>query len=124
VSPRSEEFLAGARDRLGAARASLEAGYPSAAASAAYYAMLYAARAALSEEETNAKTHRGVWHLIQERLVATGKLDPQFLADARTRQERREAADYDAVLLSAEEAEAAVDAAERFVSAIDGLIHA
>jgi uncharacterized protein (UPF0332 family) len=124
MSPRSEELLAGARDRLGAAHASLEAGFPSAAASAAYYAMLYAARAALSEEDAHAKTHRGVWHLVQERLVSTGKLDPRVLADARKRQERREAADYDAVLLTVEEAEEAVAAAERFVSAIEGQLDA
>jgi len=43
--------MAMARDRLEAAGASLEAGFPSAAVSLAYSAMLYAARAALSEED-------------------------------------------------------------------------
>jgi len=49
VSPRSEEFIASARERLGAARAALDAGFASAAVSAAYYAGL--ARGALRMQE-------------------------------------------------------------------------
>ena len=124
MSPRSEEFLAGARDRLEAATAALEAGFPSAAVSAAYYAMLYAARAALSEQDRYAKTHRGVWHLVQETLVSPGKLDPRLVSEARAKQELREAADYDALLVSAEEAEAAVATARGFVAAVEALLGA
>ncbi len=88
MSPRSEEFMAMARDRLGAARAALEAGFSSNAASAAYFAMLYAARAALSEEEQSAKTHRGTWQLFRETFVDTGRFDRrsrQTLAARRPR---------------------------------------
>ena len=46
MSPRSQEFLASAREWLDNARLSLEGGFPGAAASAAYCAMLYSARAA------------------------------------------------------------------------------
>jgi hypothetical protein len=56
MSPRSEEFLDQARDRLAMAREVLASGHREGAVSAAYYSMLYAARAALSEDEDSART--------------------------------------------------------------------
>jgi uncharacterized protein (UPF0332 family) len=44
--------------------------------SAAYYAMLYAARAALSEQDRYAKTHSGTWTLFRETFVRDGRFDP------------------------------------------------
>ena len=44
MSPRSEEFMAAARGRLAEGRDVLAQGHLAGAASAAYYAMLYAAR--------------------------------------------------------------------------------
>jgi uncharacterized protein (UPF0332 family) len=61
VSPRSDELLARARDGVAAARALVDAGHAATAVSTAYYAMLYAARAALSERDVNARTHAGTW---------------------------------------------------------------
>jgi hypothetical protein len=55
VSPRSIEFLEAPERRLGLARAAIGQD-PAGALSAAYYAMLYAARAALSERDVYAKT--------------------------------------------------------------------
>lgn len=54
--------MAAARERLTLARTALDAGLHGGTASAAYYAMLSAARAALSEEDLNAKTtaERGI----------------------------------------------------------------
>jgi uncharacterized protein (UPF0332 family) len=57
VSPRSSEFLEAARRRLAAAEVAVEQD-PSTALSAAYYAMLYGAGAALSETDSSAKTHK------------------------------------------------------------------
>jgi uncharacterized protein (UPF0332 family) len=48
-----------ARDRARTARAALTSGSRSSATILGYYAMLYAARAALSEEDRNARTHSG-----------------------------------------------------------------
>ncbi|GIU95774.1 MAG: hypothetical protein KatS3mg012_2231 [Gaiellaceae bacterium] len=118
MSPRSEELLAGARDRLGAARVALSAGFPSNAASAAYYAMLYAARAALSEEGRNAKTHSGTWGLFHETFVATGRFDSELYAAAQRTRDLREASDYEAVIVPHADAERIVELAERFVSAV------
>ncbi|HEY0317433.1 MAG TPA: hypothetical protein VGC49_03980 [Solirubrobacterales bacterium] len=47
MSPRSEEFMQQARDRLVDAEAILGTAHPAVVVSAAYYAMLYAARAAV-----------------------------------------------------------------------------
>lgn len=51
MSPRSEEFLAEARARLAVTRTVLDRDSFSVAVSVAYYAALYAARAALSEKD-------------------------------------------------------------------------
>jgi uncharacterized protein (UPF0332 family) len=122
MSPRSEELMAAARDRLGAAQAALGAGFHSNAASAAYYAMLYAARAALSEEDRNAKTHAGTWGLFRTQLVVAGHFDADLFSAAHGVQQLREAADYDAVMVPPEEAEHIVDLAGRFVEAVDAAI--
>src|SRR5262245_45490752 len=116
--------MAGAHDRLGAARAALHAGFHSNAASAAYYATLYAARAALSEEERNAKTHAGTWALFRETFVIGGRFDAALFSDAHGVQQLREAADYDALMVPREEAERVVDFADRFVAAVAAMIGA
>lgn len=118
MSPRSEEFMASAHERVHAARAALAAGFPSVAVSAAYYAALYAARAALSEEDQYAKTHRGVWKLFGERFVSSERFDPELYAAARRIQELREAGDYDAREISVEQAQAVVTDVESFVGGV------
>lgn len=110
--------MASARERVRAAEAALAAEFPSVAVSAAYYAVLYAARAALSEEDRNARTHRGIWSLVGERLVSTGRIDVSLFRAVRRIQELREAADYDARELSAEQAQKAIADAEQFVTAV------
>lgn len=122
MSPRSEEFMASAHERVRAAHAALVAGFPSVAVSAAYYAALYAARAALSEEDRYAKTHRGVWSLFGERFVSGGRFDSGLFAAARRIQELREAADYDAREISKDQAGAIVIDAETFVARVAAML--
>jgi uncharacterized protein (UPF0332 family) len=114
--------MAGAQERLRAARASLDAGFPSSAVSAAYYAMLYAARAALSEEERNAKTHRGVWSLFSQVFVASGRFEHELFSLAQRAQLLREAADYEVGPVSAERAESVLADAGRFVAAVAAML--
>ena len=118
MSPRSEELMASARDRLAAARATVEGGFHSAATSAAYYAMLYAARAALSEEDRNAKTHAGTWALFRETMVTSGRIDESLFSEVHRIQQLREATDYDALMIPPEEAERIVLLAERFLALV------
>ena len=113
-----------ARERLEAARRELRAGSDSSAVSLAYYAMLYAARAALSEEERNAKTHAGTWGLFRETFVTPGLFDASLFSEAHGVQQLREAADYEALIVAREEAERVVDLAGRLVAAVTALIGA
>src|SRR5919106_5452657 len=108
MSPRSAEFLAAARRRLPAAAAAIDDD-PSTALSAAYYAMLYGARAALSERDISAKTHRGSWHAFRRAFVETGEFDMELAAAARNLQPAREQADYDAWEVPADEARRVIE---------------
>jgi uncharacterized protein (UPF0332 family) len=120
VSPRSSEFLEAARRRLAAAEALVEQD-PSTALSAAYYAMLYGARAALSEQDTSARTHRGTWHEFRRAFVESGKIDAELAAEAQKIQPEREQADYDAWVAPADEARRTIDLAHRFLEAVEAL---
>ena len=65
----SSEYLQAARRRLGSAQL-LASTDPATCLSTAYYAALYAARAALSEQDVHARSHRGTWHEFRQRFVA------------------------------------------------------
>jgi uncharacterized protein (UPF0332 family) len=118
VTPRSQEFYDRARERLEGARKNLEQGEYAIAVGAAYYAMLYGARAALSERDRHAKTHRGTWNLLRQTLAADGSLSSELVAEAERMAELRESADYDALVVDRDHAARAVDAAERFLAAL------
>jgi uncharacterized protein (UPF0332 family) len=121
VKPRSTEFLDAARRRLTAASVVLDED-SSTALSAAYYAMLYAARAALSEHDVYAKTHRGTWHELRRLYVDSDALDAELAASVQKIQPEREQADYDAWSAPTDEARHAIELAETFVDAIDRLL--
>lgn len=107
--------------RLALARVGLAAD-PAGALSAAYYAALNAARAALSERDRYARTHGGTWHLFRDEFVSTGAFDAQLAAAAAALQKQREAADYEAARPSEGDAAAALETAERFVGAVQAML--
>jgi uncharacterized protein (UPF0332 family) len=113
-----------ARERLAGARDALTAGHVDLAVSAAYYAMLYAARAALSERGEYAKTHSGAWTLFSQIFVAPGEFDQALSAFARRAKDAREQGDYEAVPPTAEEATEYVDGAAGFLSEIERMLAA
>lgn len=123
MSPRSTEYYDRARERLEGARKNLQLGEYAIAVGAAYYAMLYGARAALSERGRHAKTHRGTWNALRQTLVADGFLPAEIVAAAERMAELREGADYDALVVEREQAERATQSAERFLSALHGLLN-
>jgi uncharacterized protein (UPF0332 family) len=123
VSPRSAEFFAEAESRLATARNVLRED-ASSAVSLAYYAMLYAARAALSEQDRYAKTHRGVWDLFWQTFATDGNFDPELAAEVRDTQRLRQLSDYEAQRPTAAEATRVVDLATRFVTAVADLLRA
>jgi uncharacterized protein (UPF0332 family) len=122
VSPRSEELFDSARQRLQGAKNSLRAGDWELAISAAYYAMLYAARAALSENDESARTHRGTWKLFRERYVLTDAFDDDLFRLAQNAQTAREKGDYEAVKQSEEQAQRFVDGAGDFIAAVERML--
>lgn len=119
MSPRSEEFIEQARDRLAAAREALDANHRGVAVSVAYYSMLYAARATLSEDDENARTHRGMWNLFRIKYVTTDAFDAALFTLAQHAQVAREGGDYQAVTPSEEEARRYVDGAADFLAAVE-----
>jgi hypothetical protein len=122
VSPRSQEFYDRARERLDGARMNLNQGEYAIAVGAAYYAMLYGARAALSERDLYAKTHHGTWILLRQTLGAEKSFPLELVTEAELLAELREAADYDALVVEEDQAKRAVDSAQRFLSALDELL--
>ncbi|HEV2769307.1 MAG TPA: HEPN domain-containing protein [Solirubrobacteraceae bacterium] len=118
MSPRSDELLQFAHERLAAARDLLATAHPEAAVSMAYYAGLYAARAALSEHDLNARSHRGLWQLMREHVVGEGRIAGEVVQPLQQAQGLREAVDYDAQRIGEEEANALLTAAERLVEAV------
>ena len=95
---------------------------PSTALSAAYYAMLYGAKAALSEKDTSARTHRGTWHEFRRAFVESGRIDAELAAEVQRIQPEREQADYDAWAAPATEARRVIELAHRFLEAIDEIL--
>jgi len=122
VSPRSEEFVEQARDRLAAAREALAAGHRGVAVSVAYYSMLYAARATLSEDDENARSHRGTWNLFRIKYVTTDAFDAALFTTAQHAQVAREGGDYAAVTPSEEEARRYVEGATDFLAAVERML--
>jgi uncharacterized protein (UPF0332 family) len=122
MSPRSKEFMDQARDRLAMAGEVLASGHLEGAVSAAYYAMLYAARAALSEDEENARTHRGTWNAFRIHYVTSDTFDASLFIMAQQAQAAREGGDYSAVTPTPEEASRYVDGAAEFVAAVEQML--
>lgn len=121
MSPRSAELLVRAREGIASARTQVDAGHAATAISTAYYAMLYAARAALSERDRHARTHAGTWALFRDEFVLAGEFDEQLSQAAQRAQARREASDYAAESFDLAEARQLVATADRFVDAVERL---
>jgi uncharacterized protein (UPF0332 family) len=122
MSPRSSEFIASARDRLRGAQHALAAGDRDLSVSAAYYAMLYAARAALSEDDEHARTHRGTWNLFRQRYVVTDAFNDELYRLSQHAQTAREGADYEAVTPPPGEAKHYVEGAGEFIAAVERML--
>lgn len=111
-----------ARERLADAQKIVDTVHPAVLVSAAYYAMLNAARAALSERGEHAKTHSGTWTLFGKLFVTTGEFDPELSTLARQAKEAREKGDYEAAPPSAQEAVEFVAVAADFITAVEKML--
>lgn len=122
MSPRSEEFMEQARERLSDAQKIIGLVHPAAVVNTAYYAMLNAARAALSERGEYAKTHSGTWTLFSATFVANEEFDQGLSSLARRAKEARQRGDYEATPPSAEEAAEFVEGATDFIEAVEAML--
>jgi len=78
VKPESKKLLVKADRALRAAELLLRDGAPDFAAGRAYYAMFYAAEAALTEKNLQFRKHSGVHAAFGEHLAKPGLLDPKL----------------------------------------------
>ncbi len=114
-----------AEQSVAAARQLAAGGFLDFSASRAYYAAFYAASAALLRDGIEMSKHSAVIASVHQRLVKTGRLDREQGKALNWLFELRGVGDYGASAhVSRQQAEAAVTAAESFVSAIRALLAA
>jgi predicted nucleotidyltransferase/uncharacterized protein (UPF0332 family) len=128
VRQRTREYLDEAGEHLRLARAGLEIGTWNPAVVAAYDVVLDAAPAVQSEADRFARSHGGTWHLVHALLVKTGRMAPELHASAHDLLAHRMYALYGPMDLNKtwtpetpESARRAVEAAERFLHAVEEL---
>ena len=108
-----------ARDRLEVARIAFATGHLEGAVSAAYYAMLYAARAALSEDDEYARSHGGTWGLFHRRYVVTDAFDQQPPHIRPARPEDARTGRLGAIPPEPDEAKTIVEGAGDFIAEVE-----
>ena len=122
MQPEIDELLERARRELKVTRLLVEREFHEQAISRAYYAMFYAAEAALLSRGVARSRHSGVIAAFNEYFVSTGLLPdipPGALPGAF---DQRNQADYGNEAVSVEQARVLLEDAERFVEAVDGLL--
>ena len=107
---------------LGAARLLARGGFHAEAVSRAYYAMFYAARAAVHAEGSEPKTHTGVASEFSRLYVRTGRVPAAVAKLLRQYAGERADADYEGLDLTADEAGEALASAETFIRAVGAVL--
>ena len=111
--------LARCREELAAARLLANKGFTAQAVSRAYFAAFFAAETALLALGETRSKHSGVISAFVHLLVRRDQLDEEIGRLLRSLFERRNQADYWAVDVPLEEADAAISDAERVVGAVE-----
>ena len=121
--PEAKDYLKKAKERLKAGKILLKENMPDDSASRAYYTALNAAQAALTEEELAPKSHDGVIRLFAAHFIKTGRLPKALGVDLSRLRTMREKAEYSpAYIVTSEDAEWALKAAERLLREIEKLL--
>ena len=127
TSPFADEITANlerAEQSIQAARQLVSSGYNDFAASRAYYGAFYAATAVLLHEGLELSKHSAVIASIHQRFVKTGKLDKEQGKALNWLFELRGVGDYGGTShVSLQDAERAIEAAEKFLKAASSLLH-
>jgi len=121
---RMAAFLEKADDSLAAAQLLLDGGHSAFAASRAYYAVFYAANAALLAEGLAFRTHQGLISAVHLHLVKSEKLARDAGELIRSLYEARQASDYEPLPCDMPRVDGAeaIDRARRFVSQVKALL--
>jgi uncharacterized protein (UPF0332 family) len=118
-----EANLRRAGESLGAARTLVESGFCDDGCSRAYYAVFYAATAALLAEGARFSKHAGVINGVHRRLVKSGRLSVELGRELNWLFDLRLVGDYGETRhVPPGEAERALEIAEQLVEALKGLI--
>ena len=115
-----EELIRGqitrAKEKLGAARSLLAAGFADDAISRAYYTLFHAASAVLAAEGIHVESHGALVAMFGLHLVKPGKIARRFGRILSKLKDEREGGDYDIFSgLDSDDAERAVRDAEAFL---------
>jgi uncharacterized protein (UPF0332 family) len=120
MKPESKKLLVKADRALRAAELLLRDGAPDFAAGRAYYAMFYAAEAALSEGNLQFRKHSGVHAAFGEHLAKPGLLDPKFHRWLLNAFDKRILGDYSYEMdVDDEAAQEMIEQAREFVAAVE-----
>ncbi len=112
-----------AESKLDHARRIFEIGLYDDAVSRAYYAMFYAAKAALLSEDVDLRRHSSAVTKFRELFVMTGRVDAEYLRYLGRAQSARERSDYAPFApLSKDGAEEILKAATVFIDKIKMLL--
>ena len=116
----SQKELTRAKKALLAAKTLLENQLYQDCVSRSYYAVLHAAKAALTMVGVEPESHHAVRRMFGLHLVKSGKIEKEFAAILTAQQEDREIGDYD-IYVEIEQARAAksVLKAEKFIQRIE-----
>lgn len=113
-----------AENKLDNARRIFEIGLYDDAVSRAYYAMFYAAKAALLSEGVDLRKHSSAVSKFRELFVVTGRVDAEYLRYLGRAQSARERSDYAPFSpLSREGAEEILRIASAFIGEIRELVN-
>ena len=116
----SQKELTRANKALLAARTLLESQLYQDCVSRSYYAVLHAAKAALTTVGVEPESHHAVRRMFGLHLVKSGKIEKEFAVILTAQQEDREIGDYDIyVEIEQDRAAKSVHDAEKFVERID-----
>jgi uncharacterized protein (UPF0332 family) len=118
-------WLTLADEKIEVAQKLLDLGYFDDAASRAYYAMFYAAKAALLSIDVETKSHAGVLNQFSQHFVKSGQLDKKYGRMLALVMQIRETSDYNPeISVSRENAAAIIADAQTFVVEIKTFLEA
>lgn len=119
----SAEFLARAARYLDSADLLLAHGDVESSVSRAYYAMFFAAEAALMTKQLAFSSHKGVISAFGEQFVRTGELPASMGRDLSRAHDKRVVGDYDVKPgITARDAAELLDTARDFVRRVDAFL--